>query len=549
LDLGVWRVTVPGDAPVFGLQSRVAAASGEPYGCLAAMVDDYVHHIRQVQPAGPYHLLGWSIGGVIAHAIACALQGTGATVALLALLDSTPPRVAPADGRSGDGAPTAEAMRALLELEGLAPDTADERFFEELARGAADAIACTERQRAGIFHGDVLFFEAVCSRPDGACLASSWAPHVSGDVVRFPVSCEHAAMVQDPHVQRVTTILSRACEAQTTDGRLDELVRRAMPDGAHAVEYTLTPQDLEAIDAVVAELRDSGCAPVSTDFYDLNWGVAARLPDGLRSFLERFHRTEVVALGLVHGFPLDDESVGPTPGHWEGALDTKTTLDQEFFMAMCGLALGDPFTWTTLQSSLMIQNILPIRGDEQRQSGHGSEALLEFHTEDGFHPARCDYLMLLGIRNHDRVPTIVASIRDVALSAEHRTLLSDDRYYILPDDEHVRQLEARHPDHPALAARHRDAAAAHAGAGAVRFVRGAVPAHRPAVHALRWRLPAGRAGARRAHGGAGAGLLLRGHRAGIDADPRQLPGCARPQAIQEPLRRDRPLVEAHARQP
>jgi Fe(II)/alpha-ketoglutarate-dependent arginine beta-hydroxylase len=217
------------------------------------------------------------------------------------------------------------------------------------------------------------------------------------------------------------------------------------------VEYTLTPQDLEAIDAVVAELRDSGCAPVSTDFYDLNWGVAARLPDGLRSFLERFHRTEVVALGLVHGFPLDDESVGPTPGHWEGALDTKTTLDQEFFMAMCGLALGDPFTWTTLQSSLMIQNILPIRGDEQRQSGHGSEALLEFHTEDGFHPARCDYLMLLGIRNHDRVPTIVASIRDVALSAEHRTLLSEDRYYILPDDEHVRQLEARHPDHPALA--------------------------------------------------------------------------------------------------
>ena len=33
------------------------------------MARDYADRIREVQPAGPYHLLGWSLGGNIAFAI------------------------------------------------------------------------------------------------------------------------------------------------------------------------------------------------------------------------------------------------------------------------------------------------------------------------------------------------------------------------------------------------------------------------------------------------------------------------------------------------
>src|SRR5260370_16768965 len=51
---------------------------------------DYLSLIREVQPRGPYNLLGWSFGGLVAHAIATHLQSTDEKVGLLALLDSYP---------------------------------------------------------------------------------------------------------------------------------------------------------------------------------------------------------------------------------------------------------------------------------------------------------------------------------------------------------------------------------------------------------------------------------------------------------------------------
>lgn len=217
-----------------------------------------------------------------------------------------------------------------------------------------------------------------------------------------------------------------------------------------AVEYTLSPAEIDHITIAAARLRTCQESPRSPDFYEINWSLHRELPDGLTRFLDRFRRTEPAAACIVHGFPVDDAAAGPTPGHWADAIDAPTTT-HELFMSMCAVTVGEPFTWSTLQSGSMIQNIFPIKGDETRQSGHGSEALLEFHTEDGFHPGRCDYLMLFGVRNHDAVPTLLASVRDVDLTEEQRELLAQPLFHIVPDDEHVRQLMTRFPDHPALA--------------------------------------------------------------------------------------------------
>ncbi len=46
--------------------------------------------IRSAQPSGSYHLLGWSLGGVLALAVARALEAQGQRVASLTLLDSQP---------------------------------------------------------------------------------------------------------------------------------------------------------------------------------------------------------------------------------------------------------------------------------------------------------------------------------------------------------------------------------------------------------------------------------------------------------------------------
>ena len=57
---------------------------------IEAMARSYLAVIRTVQPHGPYHLLGWSMGGLVAQEIAVQLRREGEAVALLALLDSYP---------------------------------------------------------------------------------------------------------------------------------------------------------------------------------------------------------------------------------------------------------------------------------------------------------------------------------------------------------------------------------------------------------------------------------------------------------------------------
>lgn len=76
--------------PIYGLQARALSDDGPLPESVGEMAADYVRQIRRVQPHGPYHLLGWSFGGLVAHAMATALQRDGESVALLAVLDAYP---------------------------------------------------------------------------------------------------------------------------------------------------------------------------------------------------------------------------------------------------------------------------------------------------------------------------------------------------------------------------------------------------------------------------------------------------------------------------
>jgi thioesterase domain-containing protein len=54
------------------------------------MAIDYATVIQGVRPSGPYRLLGWSMGGFIAHAIARELELRGELVEQIAMIDSRP---------------------------------------------------------------------------------------------------------------------------------------------------------------------------------------------------------------------------------------------------------------------------------------------------------------------------------------------------------------------------------------------------------------------------------------------------------------------------
>ncbi|AWS48140.1 taurine catabolism dioxygenase TauD [Streptosporangium sp. 'caverna'] len=214
--------------------------------------------------------------------------------------------------------------------------------------------------------------------------------------------------------------------------------------------YELSAEEKSSLDQLLADPNVAHGDPGGQAFHDNAWELVARLPIGLHRFLEDFRRNDPAAAFLLRGFGVDDTAVGPTPRNWAEAAAAGRTRREELFLALIGKCLGEVFSWPTLQSGRMIQNVLPIAGDEDEQSGHGSDVLLEWHTEDAFHPYRCDYLALFGIRNHDRVPTTLSSVRDVRLPAAVRQVLAEPRFYILPDDEHLRQLADQWPDHPGL---------------------------------------------------------------------------------------------------
>jgi L-asparagine oxygenase len=214
--------------------------------------------------------------------------------------------------------------------------------------------------------------------------------------------------------------------------------------------YDLSAVEVAQLEALLTELVYTDHDPGNPSFHDHAWEFVARLPWGLRDFLHGFRQNEAAAAITISGFPVDDGSVGPTPGVWSSESAARRTRREEFFVALIGNCLGEVFSWSTLQGGRMIHNVVPIQGEETEQSGHGSNTLLEWHTEDGFHPYRCDYLMLFGVRNDDRVPTTLASIRDVILSPQSAEVLAQSRFYILPDDEHLRQLAKRDPLNPSL---------------------------------------------------------------------------------------------------
>jgi thioesterase domain-containing protein len=76
------------DQPVYGLQSQ-GLAGGEMFEPkIESIAARYLEEIQSVQPAGPYYLGGYCVGGTIAFEIAQQLRRAGHSVALLALFET-----------------------------------------------------------------------------------------------------------------------------------------------------------------------------------------------------------------------------------------------------------------------------------------------------------------------------------------------------------------------------------------------------------------------------------------------------------------------------
>jgi len=74
--------------PLYGLPPVGLDDDQTPHRTISEMAAHAIQQIRKIQEQGPYHLLGYSLGGIVAFEMAQQLQEAGETTDLLALLDS-----------------------------------------------------------------------------------------------------------------------------------------------------------------------------------------------------------------------------------------------------------------------------------------------------------------------------------------------------------------------------------------------------------------------------------------------------------------------------
>jgi thioesterase domain-containing protein len=113
--------------PLYGLSlSHLFALSWQEVS-MSRLAERHAALIRERQPRGPYHLLGWSNGGVLALATAQVLEQAGESVAFLGLLDTQPDH-------------------ALYDAQGPTPVEELLAYIRRDRRDVFDAIAETERE-------------------------------------------------------------------------------------------------------------------------------------------------------------------------------------------------------------------------------------------------------------------------------------------------------------------------------------------------------------------------------------------------------------------
>ncbi|MEA3179768.1 MAG: hypothetical protein QOI59_3291, partial [Gammaproteobacteria bacterium] len=212
---------IPPEHPIYGLQARNLTQRARRPRSIDEMAEDYLSFIRRIQPHGPYNLLGWSFGGLVAHAIATQLQSMGEEVALLALLDSYP---VPQDGTQAAFDDDSEnlsrqvAINPIMNLldvlrrEGLS--TLKEHHYEAIMdtfKNNTRLMRTFEPQR---FRGAMSLFVAMVSEAKPP--VELWRSHVAGEIRIHPIDCAHDNMMDPIPAEKIGVVLANELSKQPT---------------------------------------------------------------------------------------------------------------------------------------------------------------------------------------------------------------------------------------------------------------------------------------------------------------------------------------------
>lgn len=181
------------------------------------MVAGYTAEIRQVQPAGPYRIVGYSFGGAVAFELAVHLQASGEQVAYLGLLDRMTPSRSTAPRRN-----PAHALwhrlrtflkhemkiayaRILLSLGRPVP------FMQKIYKISTRYISRVYTP-SRVFEGQVSVFQTEQRRQEGIDPRSdmAWGSYVTGAVKVYPIPGTHNTLFDEPYVRKVAAAMAES---------------------------------------------------------------------------------------------------------------------------------------------------------------------------------------------------------------------------------------------------------------------------------------------------------------------------------------------------
>ncbi|MEU4105553.1 amino acid adenylation domain-containing protein [Streptomyces tanashiensis] len=210
------------DQPLYALQARALSEPGHRPRSVEAMADDYLEQIRQIQPWGPYRLLGWSYGGLVAHTMAVRLREAGERVELLALMDvhQTGPgsvSVLPPEERTAATGPAdaGDLAAALEEIRREDPVLAgfSDAELRAVLRASETHAALMARHVPGVADTDTLFFTARRPGEREGALAATWIPFTEGVVDNHTLECGHLQMAEPEPLERIGRIVAEKLSA------------------------------------------------------------------------------------------------------------------------------------------------------------------------------------------------------------------------------------------------------------------------------------------------------------------------------------------------
>ncbi|MGF0309228.1 amino acid adenylation domain-containing protein [Rhodococcus sp. IEGM1428] len=221
------ETTAPG-RPIYGVQLPQLRDASDSMRTMVEQAELYAREIVRVQPTGPIHLLGWSFGGVLAHAVAVALRAAGHEVGVVAMLDSLPTVDEAvfaeefadnlrALGIGGAGEFTdlrSEATRRqVVDLVLAELDMFDESQVSTLYEDALASATKINGYSPVALEGDLLFFSAARDHPSAGDAALLWSPYVGGTIENVDVETTHANMTSAESLVVVGRALDTAMDA------------------------------------------------------------------------------------------------------------------------------------------------------------------------------------------------------------------------------------------------------------------------------------------------------------------------------------------------